>query len=96
MVDTRGGIRSRTRQKLRKKPRQRGKLYPNKVLQEFKVGDKVRLLPDPMFHKGMPLPRNKNAIGTITERRGNAYVVEISDLGKKKLIISLPIHLKKV
>ena len=91
-----GGPRSRTRYKLQKKKRDRGKININKLLSEFKIGDKVRIIQEPAIHDGMPHPRFKNLVGEIKRKQGDAYVIEISDLGKRKLVVSTAIHLKNL
>lgn len=91
-----GSFRSGTRAKLRKKKRDRGKVNINRLLEKFEVGEKVRILHEPAIHAGMPHPRYKNLVGQILGKQGDAYVVEISDLGKKKKLISSGIHLAKV
>jgi len=91
-----GGQRSRTRYKLQKKKRNRGKVNINKIIKEFKIGDKVRILQEPAVQRGMPHPRFKNRTGLITKKQGSAYVVEIKDLNKKKLLVSTSIHIQKV
>ncbi len=91
-----GGSRSRTRYKLQKRKRDRGKVNINKLLQKFEVGDKVRILQDSAIQRGMPHPRFKNRTGSVKRKQGNSYVVEISDLGKRKKVISAAIHLEKL
>lgn len=90
-----GSFRSGTRFKLQKKKRERGKININKLLQKFNIGDRVRIIQEPAIQKGMPHPRFKNRVGTITRKQGEAYVVELSDMGKKKEAISRSIHLVK-
>ena len=91
-----GGFRSRTRQKLRKKSRNRGKVNINKILEAHKIGERVRILQEPAVQGGMPHPRFKNQVGVIESIQGSAYVVRISDLGKEKRLIATGIHLAKV
>lgn len=96
MVDRTGSFRSKTRKKLRKCPRDRGKISITRFLQKFEVGDKVRILQEPAVHKGMPHPRYKNKVGTIIGKQGRAYIIEIKEGGKIKKLLSVPIHLAKV
>jgi len=88
------GFRAGTRQILRKKPRQRGKLSISKILYQYKLGEKVVIDIEPSVHKGMPHPRFNGKIGTIIEKRGRAYVIEIRDGRKMKHIITRPEHIK--
>ncbi len=87
------GLRSRTRKKLTRKLRRKG---ITRFLKNFDIGEKVVIVPDPSSHKGMPFPRYKGRVGVITGKRGKAYLVEILDGSKKKIIISRPEHLKKI
>jgi len=88
------GFRYRTRKKLKKKVR--GLPPVNAFLKEFEVGEKVVIKIEPSVHKGMPLPRFHGRIGEVIGKRGRAYLVKIKDGGKEKVLISLPVHLKKV
>jgi len=96
MAKKTGSFRSQTRHKLRKKPRMSGKVNINKILGEFKVGERVRILHEPAIQAGMPHPRFKNFVGTIIQKKGKAYVLEIKDGGKRKEIISAAIHLNRL
>lgn len=91
-----GGFRSRTRYKLAKKKRDRGKVNINKILQIFKVGEKVRIVQEPAVHKGMPNPRLKNNVGVIKKKQGNAYIIETKELNKEKKVIAKAIHLRRL
>lgn len=90
------GFRSRTRHKLRKTPRERGKVPITRFLQQFEVGEKVCIDIEPSVHKGMPHPRFHGRVGEVVGKRGRAYIVKVRDGDKKKLIIALPVHLKRV
>ncbi len=90
------GFRSGTRHKLRKTPRERGKVPVTRFLQQFEIGEKVCIDIEPSVHKGMPHPRFQGRVGEVVGKRGRAYIVRIRDGDKKKLIIALPVHLKRV
>ena len=62
-------------------------------MRSFEVGSKVTINPVHLF-TGLPALRYINRYGTVVEKRGSSYVVEIQDGGKKKHIIADPIHLK--
>lgn len=94
MVQKSHGIRHRTRKKLKQKAARRPAI--TKFLQKLRVGQKVKVIPEPSSQKGMPHPRFKSKVGKVVDKRGKSYVIEIKDGGKKKLIISKPEHLKKV
>ena len=94
MVVKSHGPRRSTRRKFRKKIRE--KFKPSPYLQEFKTGSRVAIEQNSSSHKGMPHPRFKGKVGVIKGKRGNAYLVEIKDGNKTKIIISNPEHLKLV
>lgn len=88
------GMRRKTRKKLSKKGRNRGRIA--KQLQTFDEGDRVMLDIDPSFHDGMPHPRFHARVGTVEEQRGDAYVVAVPDGGKTKRFTVKPAHLTEV
>ncbi len=96
MVDRARGFRGKSRHKLSKRTRDRGNLTITKILQEFNIGDKVRIIQEPAVQGGMPHPKYKNNTGKILEKRGKSYLVQISDQGKPKQIISRAAHLVKL
>jgi large subunit ribosomal protein L21e len=89
------GYRRRTRQLLRKKPRERGLKPLGYMLTEYGVGDKVVIRIDSATHNGQPHRRYHGKIGTVMGKRGKAYVVGVQVGGKIKQVIALPEHLKK-
>ncbi len=88
------GLRARSRRKLKKSVR--GMPPVTAFLKEFNVGDKVAIVIEPSVHKGMPFIRFHGRMGEVIGKRGRAYLVKIRDGGKEKVIISHPVHLKKV
>jgi large subunit ribosomal protein L21e len=76
-----------------KRLRRRGALTVAQKIKSFKVGATVVIAPKPLF-EGLPALRYINRRGTIIEKRGSSYVVEIKDGGKKKHLISHPVHIK--
>ena len=94
MVQKSKGPRKRTRRLLRKRVRERTPI--TKYLQEFKVGDRVVIDPEPSSHKGMPFRRFFGRIGTIKDKRGKSYIITIRDGKKEKTIIARPEHLRAV
>jgi len=89
------GFRSRTRKKLSKKARMRGKVTLTKMLQTFDIGERVIIKHEPAIHKGMPHPRYKNKVGVIIGKQGKVYKIKISDNGKVKCLLAHPVHLEK-
>lgn len=88
------GYRHRTRSLLRKKAREKGKVGLSKILREYKPGDQVIVKLDPSVHKGMPHRRFHGKVGTIENRRGQAYVVNVTQGKTVKEIIVRPEHLE--
>lgn len=89
VVKSHGG-RRRTREKFRG-PK---KLTVNDYLKDFPVGAKVAIRINSSSQKGMPFRRFQGLTGTVLEKRGKAFVVEIFDGGKQKIITAKPEHLK--
>ncbi len=91
-----GGSRRKTRHKLAKNYRTRGKLSLVKYFQEFNLGDRVCLVIEPSVHSGLFFPRFYGKGGTITGKRGRCYEVVIRDGRMAKTLVVHPIHLKKI
>ncbi len=96
MVTRSKGGRQKTRKKLRRKASERGKIFIKRFLQKFEVGDRVVIKPDPSYQKGMPFRRFIGKAGVIVGVRGKSYEVKIKDGRMEKLVVSHPVHLKKV
>jgi large subunit ribosomal protein L21e len=96
MVKSVGGFRSRTRHKLKKNVRTRGKISLTRFFQTFKVGERVILKAEPAYQKGMYFPRFHGRSGLVEKKIGTCYEVKMNDHGKNKLLIVHPVHLKKV
>ena len=91
-----GGFRSKTRHKLSKNHRTRGKISVSRFFQEFRQGDKVILKAEPAYHKGMYYPRFHGKVGIVNGKQGDCYVVCVKDGKKEKKLIIHPVHLKSV
>lgn len=89
------GPRRKSRSVLTKRVRERGKLGLSRLLAEYEVGDKVVINIDPGIHRGMPHKRFQGKVGSVVEKRGRAYVLEIPQRKTSKLIIARPEHLRK-
>lgn len=96
MVQRIGGSRRKTRHKLQKPIRSRGKISITKYFQEFDKGDKVLLKAEPAVQKGLYHPRFHSKIGVIKSKKGSCYNLSIKDGGKAKTLIVHPVHLRKV
>lgn len=90
-----GGFRRKTRSKLRKNVRKKGKISLSRYFHIFKVKDKVRLIAEPAVQSGMYFPRFHNKMGTIKAKKGRCYEVMIKDGNKEKLLIVHPVHLRE-
>ena len=96
MVQRQGGFRRRTRHKLQKNVRQKGKISQRKFFQKLAAGDKVQLTADPAYQKGMYFPRYHGKVGVVKAKKGICYDVAIKDQNKEKILIIHPVHLKKL
>ena len=90
-----GGFRRKTRHKLSKNYKEKGKLSLRKFFQEFKQGDRVILKAEPSYHKGMYYPRYHGKSALVINKKGTCYEVLIKDGNKEKMLIVHPIHLKR-
>ena len=64
------------------------------VLQDYEVGQRVDIVIDPGFHKGMPHKRYHGRTGVVVGKRGRGIEVDVS-LGKAtKSLIIRPEHLR--
>lgn len=88
------GFRRRTRDKLRKSPKEKNTV--NRFLEEFSEGERVLIKIEPSSHKAMPHPRFKGKSGVVRGKRGSSYIVEIKDGGLNKDIITTPEHLRHI
>ncbi len=95
MVKASKGIMEKSRQKFRRSPRERGLSPITRSLQAFALGDKAVILIDSSKQKGWPHHRFHGLTGTVVERRGRAYVLDVRFGGKIKQAIVLPEHLRK-
>ena len=96
MVKRSKGIRSKSRNILKKKPRDRGLSSITRALQQFEEGDSVDIVIDSSVHKGMPHIRFHGYTGKVEGMQGDSYLVGI-EVGKKhKTLIIRSDHLRRV
>ncbi len=95
MSKRKGGYRRKSRYKLTRDKRQRGKLSLRKYLAEYAPGDRVFLKPDSIIQKSMPDPKFIGKTGVIGNKIGSCYEVTINDFKKEKKLIIHPFHLKR-
>lgn len=96
MVKPSHGLRRRGRQILRKSPRSRGLSPITHEFQEFESGEKAHLFIDSNVHKGAPHLRFHGKTGTVVGQQGRAFVLEVKDGNKIKIVCCLPQHMRKV
>ena len=94
MVSRIGGFRRKTRHKLQKNIRQKGKVSLQKYFQEFEEGQRVVLKAEPAIKKGLYFPRFHGKSAVVSKKRGECYEVTIKDGKLPKTIIVHPVHLK--
>lgn len=91
-----GGFRRKTRSKLCKSVRQKGKISLTKFFTTFKPGDRVCLLAEPGYQNGMYKMRFYGKYATVKGVQGRCYLVDVMDGSKQKRLIVHPVHLRKV
>ncbi len=64
-------------------------------IKQFNIGDKVAIIPKGNV-KDAPHPRYKGKIGTVTGKRGQAYIVKVRDFNAEKVLIVPNRHLEKI
>lgn len=95
MVKRIGGTRRKSRDKLKKDIRRKGKISFSAYFQAYNIGDRVNLFLEPSVHEGMFHARFHMKSGVVKGKRGFSYEVSINDKGKEKMLIIHPIHLRK-
>ncbi len=93
MVKSSKGFRSRSRGTFTKEVRERGLPPVSRFYREFDLGSKVIVRLEPSSPRGQPHPRYQGRTCTVIGRVGRAYRLEFLDGGKRKELVSLPIHL---
>ena len=91
-----GGFRRKTRHKLAKNYRNKGKVSLIKFFQKFNAGDQVCLVAESSYHNGMYFPRFHGKSAVVKAKRGMCYEVVIKDGGLSKTLVVHPVHLKKL
>ena len=96
MVIRIGGSRRKSRHKMSKNVREKGKIKLVRYFQKFSEGDRICLLAEPSIHKSIYHARFHGKVGKVLGKRGKCYEVQIKDINKLKKLIVHPVHLKKV
>ena len=94
MVRKSKGIWFRSRHILKKPARKKGMLPLSTILRKYAVGDMVTVILEPSVQRGRPHRRFHGKTGTVMGKQGRAYLVSLKDMGREKLIISRPEHLR--
>ena len=89
-----GGPKRKSRHKLKKRRREKGKISVSRFMQTFKTGQKVHLIFEPAYPKGQYHLRFKGKTGIVKKSRGKCYEILINDKGKDKTLLIHPVHLK--
>jgi large subunit ribosomal protein L21e len=79
---------------LKKKFREAGKVGLSRLLYDYNINEKVKVIIDPAIHKGMPHRRYHGLVGDILGKRGRSYVIGVPIKGSVKSIIIRPEHLR--
>jgi large subunit ribosomal protein L21e len=88
------GYRAGTRRLLTKPSREKGKPKLSKLLYEYKPGSQVIIKMNSSVQKSLPHKRFHGKIGTIVDRRGRGYVVNVAQGNAVKQIIVRSEHLE--
>jgi len=91
-----GGFRRKTRNKLKKNIREKGKLSLTRYFNVFNINDTVLLKAEPSIQGGMYFPRFHGKSGKVIGKKGACYQVAIRDGGKGKVLVVHPVHLRKL
>ena len=94
MVRKSKGTWFRSRNILKKSTRKRGMISLSAMLRKYEIGDKVTVILEPSVQRGRPHRRFHGKTGTIKGKRGRAYLIQLKDIGREKIIISRPEHLR--
>jgi large subunit ribosomal protein L21e len=89
-------LRRRGRSILRKTPRNRGLSPVTHEFQVFEAGEKANIFIDPSVHRGAPHLRFHGKTGTVVGNQGHAFVLEVKDGNKIKIVVARADHLRKV
>ena len=96
MVKRIGSIKRKSRHKLSKKTRKKGKISTSTYFQTLKIGSRVVLKAESAIQKGMYAPRFYGKMGIVKSKKGSCYEILIKDQNKQKTLTVHPVHLKKI
>ncbi|EZQ03891.1 50S ribosomal protein L21 [Candidatus Acidianus copahuensis] len=94
MVAHSKGNRTRSRNLLKKSPRERGAIPSlGSLMYDYKPGEKVVIKINPSIHHGMPHRRYHGKVAEIVAKRGRAYEVKLKLGEKQKSLLIRPEHM---
>ena len=91
-----GGPRRKTRSKMTKHFRRKGKISLSRYFQAYKEGDNILLDMEPSVHHGMFHGRFLGKPGIVKRKNGRCYEVLFKDGDKEKMLIVHAVHLRKL
>lgn len=94
MVRKSKGTWFKSRHLLKKPTRKKGMPPLSAILREYTNGDRVTVILEPSVQRGRPHRRFHGKTGIIVGKRGRSYLINMKDMGREKLIISRPEHLR--
>ncbi|MFX0195578.1 MAG: 50S ribosomal protein L21e [Candidatus Hodarchaeota archaeon] len=94
MVRKSKGTWFKSRHLLKKPTRKKGMPPLSSILREYTNGDRVTVILEPSVQRGRPHRRFHGKTGIIVGKRGRSYLINMKDMGREKLIISRPEHLR--
>jgi large subunit ribosomal protein L21e len=95
MVRASKGTRKRTRQKFKKRARDRGLSPITRGFVTYEDGEKANIVIDPSIQKGQPHSRFHGQTGTVIGTQGDSYLLKVRMGDKMKTVIVSPEHLRK-
>lgn len=87
-----GHLSGRTRHLARHHPPSR--LNTRSYIKSFSVGDRVTIVPKGNS-KNIPHPRYRGKTGTVVEKRGSAYVVQLRIMNAYRKLVVPSMHLER-
>lgn len=91
-----GRLRRKTRHKMQKDVRRKGKISLTRYFQEFKDGDRVGFAAEPAVQTGVYPRRYHGNAGLVVGKRGTCYIVQVKERKMMKSFIVHPVHLKRL
>jgi large subunit ribosomal protein L21e len=87
--------RRKSRHKMTKPLREKGKVSIRSYFATFKEGEKVLIKLNPSYSEGSFHTRFNGKPGIVKDKKGKCYEVTIRDMNKDKNLIVHPVHMKR-